>query len=49
MVESAKKKNKPKRVGSDGIGRGATLDKVVREVLLKKVKFELNLEKLLVL
>lgn len=49
MVESAKKKKKPKRVGSDGIGRGATLDKVVREVLLKKVKFELNLEKLLVL
>ena len=49
MVESAKKKNNPKRVGSDGIGRGATLDKVVREVLLKKVKFELNLEKLLVL
>lgn len=47
MVESAKKKTK--RIESDGLGRGATLDKVVREVLWEKVKFELNLEKLLVL
>lgn len=48
MVESAKKKKK-KRIESDGLGRVATLDKVVREVLWEKVKFELNLEKLLVL
>ena len=42
-MKSAKKKN---WMGSDGVGRGVTLDRVVREVLFKKVKFELNLENL---
>lgn len=42
MLKSAKKN----WMGSDGVGGGVTLDRVVWEVLFEKVKFEVNLENL---